>query len=119
MGYHDDCGKQQYHSRHPKQNASQLFKPRVTPENAGEDLKDNGEPQRDLKGQEHPTITPVLLRGHGCLVVQDEKRPFLDDLEQRIGEEHGKLAPQATPDHDDGDDDLKGVGCDPQVVPQE
>ena len=39
--------------------------------------------------------------------------------QQRIREEQGKLAPQATPDHDDGDDELKSVGCDPQVVPQE
>ncbi len=52
-------------------------------------------------------------------MIQNEKRSLLDDLEQRIGEKHGKLAKPAPPDHDDGNNDLKGVGCDPQVVPQE
>ena len=57
--------------------------------------------------------------GYSCPVIQDEKRALFDHGEEGIGEEQGKLAPQATADHNDSDDELKSVGCDPQVVPQE
>ena len=52
-------------------------------------------------------------------MIQDEKGALFDHGEEGIGEEQGKLAPQATADHNDSDDELKSVGCDPQVMPQE
>ena len=96
-----------------------MLKPRIVPENAGEDLKDNGEPQGDVNGQADRVGTPVLITGDRCTVIQDEKRSLLQDLEHGVGEEHRKLAQQATAHHHDDNDDLEGVGCNPQVMPQE
>jgi hypothetical protein len=60
-----------------------------------------------------------LISGDCGDVVQDEKRSPLYDLEYRISKKHRILAKLTPPHHDDGNQELKGVGSDPEVVPQE
>ena len=57
--------------------------------------------------------------GNNRAVIQKEQCSFLHRLKQGVGEEHRKLAKPAFSNHGHGNADLKDVGCDPQVMPQE
>ena len=72
-----------------------------------------------LMANAHPMRVPVLVVRNRRIVIQNEERPFFDNLKHSVGKEDGKLANQPPPDHNHRNSYLESVGCEPQKMPQE